>query len=324
MTAPHDPDAGQARPGRRRSSSRRWLRATAAVLLLVLLAAGVDVAVLSARMGAVEVDLTADDRDGSTWVLLGLDSRAALPRGADAAAFGTTEEVPGSRADVVLVVHRSDAGTRVLSVPRDLLVTGGGQSGRLALTWLRGPGATVAALCGLGIPTDHLVTVDLAGFTDLVDAVGGVEVDLPGPVRDPQAGLLLPRGGAQELDGATALALVRSRHPETPADGGGWAPSPVDPDARAATAAGVLRAFADRAAEARTRPWRLQRVAWAASGAVSRDPGTSLADLASFAGTELGTAEVLPAGPPVEGALLRLPTPATAAAVAAAGLSCGG
>lgn len=325
MTAPHDPDAGQVRPGRRRPSSRRrWLRAAVAAVLLVLLAVGVDVALLTARTGDVEVDLTADDGDDRTWVVVGLDSRESLPAGADAAAFGTPEEVPGSRADVVLVVHRTDAGTRVLSVPRDLLVTGDGSTGRLALSWVRGPQATVAALCGLGIPTDHLVTVDLAGFTDVVDALGGVDVDLPGPVRDPQAGLLLTGSGPQELDGATALALVRSRHPEVPGADGGWEPAPADPDGRAATAAHVLGAVLERVADARHRPWRLQATAWAASGAVSLDPGTSLLDLASLSGTELTGATVLPAGPPVAGALLRLPTADTAAAVAAAGLACHG
>ncbi len=322
MTAPHDSDAGQVRPGRRRPCSRRWLRAVVATVLLVLLAVGVDAALLAARMGQVQVDLPTDEGDGRTWVLVGLDSRESLPAGADADAFGSPEDVPGSRADVVLVVHRTDAGTRVLSVPRDLLVTDGDHTGRLALSWLRGPQATVAALCGLGIPTDHLVTVDLAGFTDLVDAVGGVDVDLPGPVRDPQAGLLLTGAGQQQIDGATALALVRSRHPEIQADDG-WELAPVDPDGRAATAAQVLRALQERVADVRYRPWRLQGTAWAASGAVSLDPGTSLADLVALAGTELTAATVLPAGPPVTGALLRLPTADTAAAVAAAGLACG-
>lgn len=323
MTAPHDHDAGQARPGRRRPSSLRWLRAAVATVLLVLLAAGTDAALLSARIGEVAVDLSGDEGDGRTWVLIGLDSREALPAGADAAAFGTPEEVPGSRADVVLVVHRTDDATRVLSVPRDLLVTGGDSTGRLALSWLRGPQATVAALCGLGIPTDHLVTVDLAGFTDVVDAVGGVDVDVPAPVRDRPAGLVLTEAGQQTVDGATALALVRSRHPEERA-GDAWVPAPADPDGRAATAGEVLGALLERADAARSRPWRLQALAWAASGAVALDPGTSPSDLVDLADVEPAGITVLPAGPPVPGSLLRLPTAGTAAAVAAAGLSCAG
>jgi hypothetical protein len=50
------------------------------------------------------------------------------------------------------IVHQTDAGTTVLSVPRDLVALSGRTGERLALTWLDGAEATVDALCGLGIP----------------------------------------------------------------------------------------------------------------------------------------------------------------------------
>ena len=319
MTAPHDTDAGQAPPGRRRPrpGRPRRSRAALAVLVLLLLAIGTDAAVLTGRVGEVAVDLAADDSDGRTWVLVGSDSRAALPEGADVGDFGTPEDVPGSRADVVVVVHQTDAGTTLLAVPRDV-VTG---TGRLALSWLDGPAATVGALCELGIPADHLVTVDLAGFAALVDAVGGLEVDVPEPVRDRPAGLLVERAGRQTVDGATALALVRSRHPEHRV-AGTWVPVAADPDGRARTAAAVLAGLVSRVQESVAAPWRLQPVAWAASGALAVDPGTSVPDLLALARAEVGTVGVLPAGDPLGGTLARLPTDATAAAVAGAGLSC--
>ena len=324
MTLSHDTDAGQGSPGRRRPRSglRRRGRTALAVLALVLVVVGVDAAVVAGRIDEVAVDLAADDSDGRTWVLVGLDSREHLPEGADPRDFGTPEAVPGSRADVVVVVHQTDAGTTVLSVPRDLLVVAGRSPSRLALTWLGGPQATVDALCGLGIPTDHLVTVDLAGFAAVVDAAGGLEVDVPEPVRDQPAGLLLEHAGRQHVDGATALALVRSRHPEHPVDGT-WLPAPVDHDGRATAAGTVLAALTARVQESPLRPWRLQSVAWAASGALAVDPGTSVADLVSLAGVDVGTVEVLPAGEPAGGALTRRPTAGTTAAVTAAGLSCG-
>ncbi len=305
-------------PPRRR---RRRLALVVLGLLLALVAA--DAAVVTGRIDEVAVDLAADDSDGRTWVLVGLDSRERLPERADPRAFGTTEDVPGARADVVLVVHQTDAGTSVLSVPRDLVVRVDRRPGRLALTWLQGPQTTVDALCGLGIPTDHLVTVDLAGFAAVVDAAGGLEVDVPEPVRDEPAGLLLERAGRQQVDGATALALVRSRHPEHLVDGA-WIPAPVDPDGRSAAAAGVLSGLVDRVRSSPARPWRLQSVAWAASGALAVDPGTSVTDLVSLAGADLGAVEVLPVGEPEGGTLAREATPGTAAALAAAGLSCGG
>jgi len=71
----------------------------------------------------------------------------------------------------------------------------------------------------LGIRVDYYVLVDFAGFVDLVDAVGGVEVTLREPIdvafspakegEDPVA-IDLP-AGTHLLDGRTALAYVRDR-----------------------------------------------------------------------------------------------------------------
>ena len=325
MTAPHDADAGQGSPGRRRPfpGRRRWARIVLTVVLLSLVAVGADVALLAGRVEGVDVDLAPDDTDGRTWVLVGLDSRDHLPADADPGDFGSTVRNPGTRADVVVVVHQTDAGTRVLSVPRDLFVVSGGTGERLALTWLDGPRATVAALCDLGVPTDHLVTVDLAGFASVVDSIGGLDVDVPQPVRDRAAGLLLTRAGRQHLDGVTALALVRARHPEHLVHGA-WVPATGDPDARADAAGTVLAALMDRVLATQSHPVRLQSLAWAASGAVAVDPGTSPTDLLALARADTGPVTVLPAAEPRGRTLARFPTVDTTAAVAAAGMSCGG
>ena len=321
------PNAGQGLPGRRsarppsgwrRRLRRGWPLAALAALLLVV--AG-DAVVLTSRMDHLDVELSPTDADGSTWVLVGVDSRADLPAGADVADFGTTEAVPGARADVVVVVHRTDAGAQLFSVPRDVVSTSDRGPERLALSWLAGPASTVHALCALGIPTDHLVSVDLAGFAAVVDAVGGLDVDVPQPVRDPLAGLELPTAGRQHVDGATALAMVRSRHPEHPV-GAGWAPAAVDPDGRAVMAGTVLQALTDEVRGAVARPWRLQATAWAASGALALDPDTGLGDLASLARADLGPVQVLPVGPPVGETIVRLPTQETRDTLAQAGMSC--
>jgi LCP family protein required for cell wall assembly len=327
MTAPYASDAGQDPPGRRPPRSRPTRRRRRLLLLLLALlvvAPAADAVLLTSRIHEVDIHLPerSEDVDGDTWVLVGLDSRAQLPAGASPDDFGTAEDVPGSRADVVVVVHRTDSGATALSVPRDLLVRSSGTSGRLALTWLDGPQATVDALCGLGIPTDHLITVGLGGFAATVDAAGGLEVDVPQPVRDRPAGLELTSTGRLHVDGATALALVRSRHPEHLVDGR-WVPATVDPDGRATTAGAVLSALLDRVREsALRRPWRLQSVAWVASGELAVDPGTSAPDLAGLARADIGTVETLPASEPLSPSLVRLPTADTAAAVAVAGLSC--
>ena len=89
-----------------------------------------DAVLLQGRMDRLEVTLTAGE--GTTWVLVGTDSRSALPAGATTSEFGTVDDVPGSRADVVLVVHESRDGTTAFSVPRDLLVPQGALPPRLA------------------------------------------------------------------------------------------------------------------------------------------------------------------------------------------------
>lgn len=324
MTAPHDPDAGQGSPGRRRPfPGRRGTRIALAVLVLLLVAVCVDIALLAGRVDEVAVDLEADDSDGRTWVVVGLDSRAHLPAGADPADFGSPDDVPGTRADVVLVVHQTDAGTTVLSVPRDLLVLRDQRPTRLTLTWRDGPQATIDALCSIGIDADHLVTVDFAGFAEVVDAAGGLTVDVPVPVRDPGAGLELPRAGVQHVDGRTALALVRSRHPQHHVDGA-WTPVPADPDGRASAAGTVLGALVDSVRGTVVRPWRLQTVGWATTGALTVDPGTSLTDLAALGGADLSTVEVVPSDLRDGAIPVALPTAGTRAAIEAAGLSCGG
>jgi LCP family protein required for cell wall assembly len=321
VTAAPATDAGQDTPGRRPSRSRhpRQLALVALAAVLALLAA--DAALVAFRIDRLDLHLSPATDDGDTWVLIGLDSRAELPTGATPAEYGTAEDVPGSRADVILVVHRDHGRTSAFSVPRDLVVGPHVHPTRLAVTWADGPRATVDALCTIGVPTDHLVTVDLAGFAATVDAAGGVEVDVAAPIRDPAAGLELTSAGRQRLDGRTALALVRSRHPEHLVDGH-WVPTAADPDGRASVAGTVVTALAGAVRSAAVRPWRLQAVAWAGSGAVTVDPGTTVADLVGLAGTELPGVEVLPAGMEGTSGLLRPPTEETTAALADAGLTC--
>ncbi len=68
---------------------------------------------------------------------------------------------------------------------------------------------TVQQLTGLRIT--HFASVNLAGFADVSQALGGVPVCLRAPVDDPYSGLVLP-AGPQAVSGSQALAFVRQRH----------------------------------------------------------------------------------------------------------------
>ena len=87
----------------------------------------------------------------------------------------------GSRADIITLVRPSEMGLTVINLPRDLTINSKGMElDRLATTYVPGPQNTVNALCtGLGIPTTHLVTIDMAQFATIIDSLGGVEVGHP-------------------------------------------------------------------------------------------------------------------------------------------------
>lgn len=67
---------------------------------------------------------------------------------------------------------------------------------------------TIESLTGAGI--DHYAEVNLLGFYDITKAVGGVEVCLKRPVREPKSGANFP-AGPQRISGGAALAFVRQR-----------------------------------------------------------------------------------------------------------------
>ena len=60
------------------------------------------------------------------------------------------------------------------------------------------------------IPVDHYAEINLAGFVEMTDAVGGVPVCLRRPEREVRSGVDLP-AGLQVVGGSDALAFVRQR-----------------------------------------------------------------------------------------------------------------
>ncbi len=89
---------------------------------------------------------------------------------------------------------------------------------------LRGYRAIEGAVATLtGIHVDGMVLVNLAGFVKLVDALGGIDIDVPSRLYDPDYPLPDRSGwivldihpGAQHMDGQTALAYARSRHQDS-------------------------------------------------------------------------------------------------------------
>ena len=150
---------------------------------------------------------------GTNYLVVGSDSRALVdPASPDADAF-LAGPVAGERADTIIVLRVGDGPARMLSIPRDLWVTypTTGEQGRINGAFAQGPGELIAAVEGLGIPIAHYLQIDFTSFGGLVDAIGGVTIDIPHPAYDEMSGLAIDGSGQVTLDGTQAVAYVRSR-----------------------------------------------------------------------------------------------------------------
>lgn len=68
-----------------------------------------------------------------------------------------------------------------------------------------------------GLHIDHYAEIGFAGFANIVDAVGGVEMNIPRNIDDKNSGLHIKKGD-QTLTGDEALAFVRQRYQEAEGD----------------------------------------------------------------------------------------------------------
>ncbi len=102
----------------------------------------------------------------------------------------------------------------LISVPRDTRVTieGHGEQKINAAYAFGGPSGAIDAVSDLaGVPINHYAEIDFDGFEAIVDALGGIEVDVPMEIDDSMAGGHVD-AGLQTLNGQEALILCRSRH----------------------------------------------------------------------------------------------------------------
>ena len=102
----------------------------------------------------------------------------------------------------------------MVSLHRDTLVDMGeyGQNKLNAAHAIGGAALTVETVSKLaGVPISHYAEINFDGFKDIVDALGGVDVDVPMEIDDEDAGGHLD-AGMQTLNGDQALILCRARH----------------------------------------------------------------------------------------------------------------
>lgn len=150
---------------------------------------------------------TAGSNDPQNILLIGSDDRGSGGRGTETA---------GGRSDTLLVIRLdpSQAKAKVLSMPRDTKVEipGRGEDKLNAAFAYGGPQLAIETIRKLtGIPIHHYVEINFDGLVGLIDALGGVELCIDEPMRDPKVNIWFGSVGCYQVDGAKALVFARSR-----------------------------------------------------------------------------------------------------------------
>lgn len=153
-----------------------------------------------------------------TALLIGIDYRG------DDYLYGLSDVVRVVQIDFV------DPHVNVVALPRDLLVVFPEESFdipgpiKLAQAYLfgtpglnhylgdaNGAGASAAVIQhNFGIRAEHYLVINFRAFTDFIDEIGGIEVDLPQQIYGPD-NFFLPAGN-QTINGTQALLLARIRY----------------------------------------------------------------------------------------------------------------
>lgn len=182
------------------------------LLVAILVAAGALWAWVSGIEGEMKVE--EEDRAELEEALTAPEAQAeafyALIIGSDA-----REGDYASRSDVIMLARVDTANSKIslISIPRDtMLYSGDGQVEKINAEYNYGPGPTVRAVSEFaGVDISHYVEVNFNGLVDVVDALGGVTVDIPENIVAGNGGVTFS-AGEQVLDGEQALAYARERY----------------------------------------------------------------------------------------------------------------
>ncbi|MDA8025390.1 MAG: LCP family protein [Actinomycetota bacterium] len=167
-------------------------------------------------------------------LIIGNNTRTGLSP-AEAAAFGSASQVGGGRADVTMIAHFDPKTKNVtlVSIPRDLFmpIPGTKKLQRVdaalnptkATGTAEDPNQLVKTIeYDLGIPIQHYVELNFDSFQGIVNALGGVKMYFPMPVKDAYSQLNVTTTGCITLNGSQALQVVRARHLQYQLPNGTW------------------------------------------------------------------------------------------------------
>ncbi len=212
---------------RRRSRKLKVLLISLIVVVALgaggLLAVGLYVHSVESRIEKVEAfdDVPAVSRpekvakNALNFLILGSDTR-------------DPESTGGSRSDTIIVAHitQDHSSAQLISIPRDTWVhipkSKDGRHGdtkakiNAAFSWGGIPLVVQTVEEYTGVRIDHVAIVDFSGFKDIVDALGGVEIDVQEGFTSTHSlnadHKRVFQQGRQTMDGAAALDYARERY----------------------------------------------------------------------------------------------------------------
>ncbi|RLK23238.1 LytR family transcriptional attenuator [Micromonospora sp. M71_S20] len=283
-----DPVADQTgpQPGKHAKPRRRWRRIALISLLVVALLAGGGLIAGGLYLRSVEsdierVDAFADVPEAGRPQAVAKGAMNILILGSDTR---DPESTSGSRTDTIILAHlpKDRSSAQLVSIPRDTWVSvprskDGSQGGRdakinAAYAWGGVPLMVQTVEKFTSVRIDHVMMVDFAGFKEIIDALGGIDIDAEKTFTSIHPPFRTFRQGVQRMDGETALDYSRQRKQFPDGD-----------FARIRHQQQVIRAILDRAVSGGivTNPGKLNSFVKATSNAVSVDEKMSLLGMAT-------------------------------------------
>jgi LCP family protein required for cell wall assembly len=158
-------------------------------------------------------------KDNISILFIGIDDSQSRNLGKD------------TRSDALMVatLNKKDKSVKLLSIPRDSYVHVPEKNIYTKITHAHAYGGTKLTIDTvqelLDIPIDYYVKMNFNAFMDVVNALGGIEVNVPYNLyeqdsKDRQNAIHLKKG-LQTLNGEEALALARTRHYDSDIQRGG-------------------------------------------------------------------------------------------------------
>jgi LCP family protein required for cell wall assembly len=285
-----------------RKRKHRWRRRILYALTFIVLIAGIGVGSLYVyanyrfdqikKIHAKHLVKAAPPGQPFNLLLVGSDSRAFVNNSTQVNAFGDEADAGGQRSDVTMVARFDPAAKTVtlISIPRDLWVDIPGDDtnvsgmNRINAAYDAGPDLLVQTIEQvLGIPINHYVSVGFQGFAGMVNALGGITMDFPTPVKDQYTGLDVTTTGCQVVNGTTALQLVRSRHLYYKNSEGEWEYDGLSDFSRIQRQDAFFRAVLAKVNSSITSPLTINSFLGAAVGNLTIDDTLSQGDLLHIA-----------------------------------------